>query len=306
MNRMPKIERWMRGAAIVLLAVTMWPAGASAQKKAPQQPEIAAPAPAMTPQDPGATQQALMELLHVSPTLANVLSSDPSLLADQQYVARSNPELAQFLAMHPEVARNPAFYLFSNLRQPSQRRYAILQPREGFERFHEEPPFHPTQRMLGAVMPLIALILIGGAVLWLVRLLAENRRWGKAFRMQSEAHARLIEKFGASEELLRYMETDAGKRFLEAAQITTEGAGRSLPNIAARVLTNLQVGLVMTLLGAGFLGVRHSVGEGEVAMLVLGMITLMPGLGLILSAGVTWYLGRRMELIAPPSQTERQ
>ena len=49
-------------------------------------------------QDLGATQQRLMQLLRVSPTLAEVVSSDPSLLADQQYVAKSNPELAAFLA----------------------------------------------------------------------------------------------------------------------------------------------------------------------------------------------------------------
>ena len=306
MIRMPKIERWMGFAAVVLLAGMAVPGRVDAQKTRQPEAQVSAQPSTAATQDPGDTQQRLMELLRVTPTLANVLSSDPSLLGDQQYIARSNPELAQFVAQHPEVARNPEFYLFSNLREPSQRHYQILQPKEGFERFHEHDPYNPTQRILSEIVPLIALILIGGAVLWLVRLVAENRRWGKAFRMQSEAHARLIEKFGANEELLRYMETDAGKRFLEAAPITIEAAGRGLPNIAARVLTSLQAGLVMTLLGAGFLGVRHSVREAGVVMLVLGMLTLMPGIGLILSAGVTWVLGRRMELIAPSSQTERQ
>src|SRR5215472_15231209 len=91
---------------------------------------MAAMAPA-TPQDLGATQQKLMQLLRVSPNLAEVVSSDPALLADQQYVAKSNPELATFLQQHPEIGRNPEFWLFSNLRTPQQERYPILEPRRG-------------------------------------------------------------------------------------------------------------------------------------------------------------------------------
>jgi hypothetical protein len=54
---------------------------------------------------------------------------------------------------------------------------------------------------------------------------------------------------------------------------------------------------VLTLLGAGVLGLRHSVGDAETAMLVLGMVALMPGIGLILSAGITWLIGKRLGLI---------
>ena len=35
-------------------------------------------------------------------------------------------------------------------------------------------------------------------------------------------------------------------------------------------------------------------------MLVLGMIALMPGIGLILSAGMLWVLGRRLNLMETP------
>src|SRR5580700_1970167 len=50
------------------------------------------------------------ELLHLSPTLTAAVAADPSLLAEPQYVARSNPELAQFMVGHPDIARNPEFY----------------------------------------------------------------------------------------------------------------------------------------------------------------------------------------------------
>src|SRR6476469_662563 len=57
------------------------------------------------------TREQLMSYLRMSPTLATVMASDPSLLANQEYIARNNPELARFLEAHPEVAKNPDFYL---------------------------------------------------------------------------------------------------------------------------------------------------------------------------------------------------
>src|ERR1700690_900813 len=89
-------------AATALALALMLPAGAQTQSGAPRQP---APAPvktttiettASTVKDSAETQAQLLMLLRLSPTLTSVVAHDPSLLADQQYVARNNPELAQF------------------------------------------------------------------------------------------------------------------------------------------------------------------------------------------------------------------
>jgi hypothetical protein len=53
----------------------------------------------------------------------------------------------------------------------------------------------------------------------------------------------------------------------------------------------------MTLLGAGLLYLRHSVPNGGSALLVIGTVVLMPGLGFILSAGITWLLARHLGLM---------
>src|ERR1700735_2274155 len=83
------------------------------------QPGPAAPSPPPAPQvsdrDFAATQAELIKLLRLSPTLTTVVARDPSLLANQEYVSRNNPQLAQFLENHPEVALNPDFYLFTHL-----------------------------------------------------------------------------------------------------------------------------------------------------------------------------------------------
>ena len=83
----------------------------------------AAPAQA-NPKDVAGLQDQLLGLLRLSPTLAEVVARDPSLLGNQEYVQRNNPELAAFLRDHSEIAQNPDFYLFNNLHgegeQPSE------------------------------------------------------------------------------------------------------------------------------------------------------------------------------------------
>jgi hypothetical protein len=262
------------------------------------------PAVSESRQDLGATQQQLMELLRVSPALAEVVASDPSLLSDQQYIAKTNPELAAFLAQHAEIGRNPSFWLFSELRSPQQKQYDVLEPKQGFvpPPDRRNPPF---DRVIDNLMPAIMMLVLLYALTWIIRTLLESRRWTKIFTLQNDVHGKLIDRFATNQELLGYMETDAGKRFLEAAPIATEAESRRMPNIVSRMISTLQVGLVLTLLGAGLLGLRHSVGDAATTMLVLGMVALMPGIGLILSAGALWVFGQRLNLMESPHvQTE--
>lgn len=255
-------------------------------------------------QDLGATQQRLMQLLRVTPTLAEVVASDPSLLADQQYVAKTNPELATFLTQHPEIGRNPSFWLFSKLRSSQQKQYEVLQPKRGFvpARDARDGGF---DRVMNNVAPMIVMIVLLIALAWIIRTLAESRRWTKVFTLQSEVHSKLIDRFASNQELLGYMETDAGRRFLEAAPIVTEPDSRKMPNLVSRMMATLQVGLVLMLLGTGLILLKDAVGDGGTTMLVLGVIALMPGIGLILSAGILWLLGKRLKLVeGQPVQNE--
>lgn len=283
------------GLAVLAVGMAV-PIVVQAQVSAQEQATTSAPA---SPQDLGATQQQLMQLLRVTPTLADVVSSDPSLLSDQQYVAKTNPELAAFLAQHAEIGRNPSFWLFSELRSPQQRHYEVLEPKEGFVP-QRNVRSDALDRVMSTVMPAIVLVVLFFVLAWVIRLMAESRRWTKVFTLQSEVHGKLIDRFASNQELLGYMETDAGKRFLEAAPIVTEADSRRMPNLVSRMIATLQVGLVLTLLGAGLLGLRNSVGDAGASLLVLGMIALMPGIGLILSAGALWVLGRRLNLMEMP------
>jgi len=284
--------------AVLSAALAATPAWALAQ--AHPAPAAAAPAtaPIPTDRDVQATQEELIKLLRLSPTLTTVVEHDPTLLSNQEYVNRTNPQLGQFLLTHPEVVRNPEFYLFTHLKGEDGRDEALERAVWPDIKAPWQPP-SAGERIMGDVVPFLVFVGILFALLWLVRQFLENRRWSRIFGLQNEVHSKLIEKFGASQELLTYMGTEAGKRFLEAAPIPVGyEAEQRVPNAVAKVLTPLQIGVVMTLLGIGMLAIRNNLGADMAApMLLMGTVVLMPGIGFIISAGITWLLASRLGLM---------
>jgi hypothetical protein len=279
-------------ALLVLLAAV-----SAAQAPRAGQPAVSANPPQMSEKDLAALQDQLLQGLRVSPTLAEVVVRDPSLLSNAEYVNRNNPELGRFLQAHPEIAHNPDFYLFNNLHGEHEPPSQALE-RKLWPEMSDRRPSGIDTDLINSGVPFLVFVCILGALLWLTHVLLENRRWNRIFKLQTDVHGRLIERFGTSQEVLTYMGTDAGKRFLEATPIAV-GFERQqpVPSPVARVLTPLQIGVVMTLLGVGLLSLRHSLTGDGGALLVIGTVVLMPGLGFIISAGITWVLARHLGLM---------
>lgn len=292
-------------SAAVIAASLLTSIGAAQQRPATPAKE---PAPAIAPVpndgDVRSTQTELIRLLRLSPTLTTVVSHDPSLLSNQEYVARNNPQLAAFLTAHPEVARNPEFYLFSHLKhedgQPDEALQKAIWPdvyrgdtRSSFERVWDD------------LIPLLAFACGLVAIILLARMFIENRRWSRIFKMQSDVHGRLIERFTTNQELASYMQTEAGRKFLEAAPLPIAfEQHQRVPSAIARILTPLQTGIIMVLLGIGLLLLRHTEPEMNTPMLFFGTVVLMPGIGFIISAGVSWFLAARLGLMPSESRQE--
>ncbi len=243
-------------------------------------------------------QTELLHLLRLSPTLTAAVAADPSLLADQQYVARSNPELAQFMTSHPDIARNPEFYLFSKLNPLDGRRDRALERVMWPDLTPPQQHESSAPRVVGELIPILISLGFFAALVSIIRISVDSRRWNRTFKQQSEIHGRLIEKLGTSQELVAYMETEAGKQFLMASPIAAGPEfGQRMPNTVSRVLTSLSTGIVVALLGVGFLLLRNAGPDTPEPMLITGTLLLMPGLGFILSAGVTWVLAKRLGLM---------
>ena len=288
---------WSVAVPVVAVCIALSVAAHAVQGARAEAPKTAGGSVQMNEKDVAALQDQLLELLRLSPTLAEVVARDPSLLSDTDYVNRNNPELGRFLQAHAEMANNPDFYLFNNLHgqnePPSETLERKLWPGMSGQRSSDA-----LRDLIGHGFPFLVFVCILSALLWLTHVLLENRRWNRIFKLQTDVHGKLIDRFGTSQEVLTYMGTEAGKRFLEATPIAV-GFERQqpVPSPVARVLTPLQIGVVLTLLGCGLIFLRHSVPDGDAPLLVIGTVVLMPGLGFIISAGITWVLARHLGLM---------
>ncbi len=292
---MDKQRRYRAVVPAVVVFLALFTAGSVAQGQRPAQP--APGAPQMSEKDVAAMQDQLLQLLRVSPTLAEVVAHDPSLLSNAEYVNRNNPELGIFLQAHPEIAKSPDFYLFNNLHGEHEQPAQVLE-RKLWPQMSQPDSSGIDHELISDGIPFLVFLCMLGGLLWLTHVLLENRRWNRIFKLQTDVHGRLIERFGTSQEVLTYMSTDAGKRFLEATPIAVGFERQApVPSPVARVLTPLQIGIVMTLLGAGLISLRHNIPDGGIAFFVLGIVVLMPGLGFIISAGLTWVLARHLGLM---------
>jgi hypothetical protein len=139
---------------------------------------------------------------------------------------------------------------------------------------------------------IVMMITIPGLFCWIAWVIFSNLRRYKIARYQAEVHTKLLEKFGRSEELLAYLESEAGKRFLESASIE-----QAKPNPFARILWAVQAGLILTLAGVALLFLRSRVPDAAEGFLVLGALAVAIGVGFVLTAGASYGLSRSFGLI---------
>jgi hypothetical protein len=222
-----------------------------------------------------------MRFLESHPEVARDVVNNPDILSDHGYLGQ-NPSLARFLDNHPQVKDDPRAFVPQFL------------TREAWK-FRDQRG--QMERWLDSAMPFLVFVIILGALLWIFQVILDNRRWNRMAKMQSDVHAKLMEKFGSSQELLAYMESEAGRRFLESAPISVEGQ-RITPFPYSRILWSLQAGLVLGLGGLGLLLIRGSMPADTVqGLIVCGTLALALGVGFILSAILSYTLSKRLGLL---------
>jgi hypothetical protein len=276
-----------------------WPARVSAQTPSTARAQAArqatppgAQAPiAVSEQDAAETRQQLQTLMdRYPPALGRVLKLDPTLLATPEYLA-PYPALAEFLARHPEVVHNSGYYL-SFVRGAGDSAAPFETPRtESGELWR--------QMMEGLAIGTVFLTVMG-TFAWLVRLLVDYRRWSRLAKVQSDAHNKLLDRFTANDELLSYMRTPAGSRFLESAPIALDPGHRQIGAPFGRILWSIQAGVVLAAGGLGLQYVSSRVQDSaSQPLFALGVLALALGAGFIVSAVVAYYLSRRLGLFEP-------
>lgn len=240
------------------------------------------------------TRQELLRLLKMTPTLTTVVAHDPSLLSDQQYVARNNPALAQFLESHPEVVHNADFYLFADLGRDERDRVRGLERKvwPELQLRQPEPDQDPGPFIVGGVISIIAI-----ALFWLLKLLVEHSRWKRAFKGQTDMQNKLLDKFTGNEGLIAYLETDAGKQLLQMPSIPAIGGDGARPKgMLDRMLMPLQLGVVLISVGIGLQLLRNSFANSH-GLLAISTLVLTLGIGLAAASLVSWLIARYYGLL---------
>jgi ABC-type multidrug transport system fused ATPase/permease subunit len=236
----------------------------------------------VTDSDSRETREAFHSTLRRYPTeVSRVLKLDPSLMTNQSYLA-NYPALASFLAQHPEIAHSPAFYL------------DVYVGDEGRAENSSERVWRSTMEGLSL---LAVLAVVTGALTWLVHTLIEHRRWSRVSKVQAEVHNKLMDRFTANEDLLAYIQSPAGKRFLESAPIALDGAPRAVSAPVGRILWPVQVGLVLAAAGFGLEYVSGSIDKTvSQPLFAMGVLAIAIGIGFVVSAMVAYVLSRRLGL----------
>lgn len=131
-----------------------------------------------------------------------------------------------------------------------------------------------------------------GFVIWTI---FSTIRRSKTAKLQAELQTKLLEKFGSGQELLAYVQSDAGKRFLESLTMEQRSP-------YGRILGAAQVSVILILVSLAFLFLRSRVTGADQGFLVFGTISLSLGVGFGLSAALSYYMSKSFGLLTESTQ----
>jgi hypothetical protein len=275
---------------LLLAAFLTLPAAASAQQfiQSDSERNEALEALAQNPNDARRVQMELRRLLNEHPpSLRTVLQADPSLIDRPDYLA-PYPRLAAFLKQHPEIARNPGFFF-------GQSDFGWY--------FRDRTPQERASEALQAVLAGVAAFTVAMALLFvlasLVRQAFGYRRWLRQSRVQTEVHTKILDRLQSNEELIAYIQTPAGQRFLEAGPSPRrEPEPRAIGAPLGRILWSVQAGVMLLALGIGFWLVQQSaVEELAPAFGAMGTLAAVLGAGAICASATSYVLSARLGLL---------
>lgn len=145
------------------------------------------------------------------------------------------------------------------------------------------------------IVLLVAVVFL--SLVWIIRLWAAAARQRNLIKAQAELQSRLLDKLGSSDELVRYLESGAGRQLLEAPPVE-----RTRPH--ARVLAALQTGVILGMAGAAFLFLGGRFPDDAEGYTVLGTLGLALGVGFLASGALAHFLSRSWGLIDGRERSE--
>jgi hypothetical protein len=242
------------------------------------------------------TKEELSQLLqHYPPSLRRVLALDPALLDNQAYLG-PYPALVSFLNAHPEIARNPSYFIPENsgLRFP--------QDYDARVQDHDARVMDVWRQALDGLAAFGGFGMAIALLVWLIRTLVDYRRWNRLAKVQTDVHTKILDRFTANDDVIAYIQSPAGSKFLQSSPILLDAAPRSVGAPLSRILWSVQGGVVLIAGGIGLYVVSARLSDDASQPLhALGVLGIALGVGFVVSAIISFVISQRLGLIEPAS-----
>ncbi len=139
------------------------------------------------------------------------------------------------------------------------------------------------------MIPIVIVPVIFGVIGWIAWSAFNAIRRFKIAKLQAEVQTRLLDRFGSSQDLLAYAQTEAGRHFLDSLSVERSSA-------YGRIIGAIQTGIILLFFGLALFLLRNRVYAWEV-FLVFGTLMIALGVGFALSGIVSYYLSKHFGLL---------
>jgi len=116
-------------------------------------------------------------------------------------------------------------------------------------------------------------------------------------RQRMSLHRAVIDKFSSAEDFAAFAQSPAGQKFI------TDLAASDSP--ARAVMGAIQKGIVLVLLGGGVGWVGATL-ESKAEVASIGILLLCAGIGILISAGISYRLSKSWGLIDKPTREDAE
>ncbi|MCP4218986.1 MAG: hypothetical protein GY765_30410 [bacterium] len=136
------------------------------------------------------------------------------------------------------------------------------------------------------IQEIVLLPVVFGFFAWLFKLYFD----GKKYRLKTDIHHKVVDKFSEGSQLTDFFQGESGAGFLKSL---------SVPSLKPKeqLLASIAKGIVIIFLGLSFLMLGMMYGEDSRVFYSLGLITLIPGIGFIVSSLVSIKLSKKWGIL---------
>ena len=152
---------------------------------------------------------------------------------------------------------------------------------------------------VNSLLNTISAVVIGSTIIissaWVITSIVTSMRQRANTRNRIEVYNRLIDKFGSAPELIEFLQSDAGLKFIEEHAVEP-----AQPLV--KILGSIRLGVSLALIGGGMLIVGNiwdmTLGQDVWIVLALGgTVALTAGAGFIIAAAISYKLCRAWGLM---------